>query len=62
MKKNRKIIKTYGFDHGASRDVGVIFLEEVSKTITNGTCPGHHTAVLIIEEDETDNNDREEVL
>ena len=36
----------YGFDPGASRDVGVLWLEEQSKTITNGTCPGHHNGVV----------------
>jgi DNA (cytosine-5)-methyltransferase 1 len=37
----------FGFDPGASRDVGVLFLEEVSKTISNGTCPGHHNGVVL---------------
>ena len=36
----------YGFDPGASRDVGDLWLEEQSKTITNGTCPGHHNGVV----------------
>ena len=36
----------YGFDPGASRDVGDIWLEEQSKTLTNGTCPGHHNGVV----------------
>ena len=35
----------YGFDPGASRDVGDLWLEEQSKTLTNGTCPGHHNGV-----------------
>ena len=38
---------TYSFDPGASRDVGVLFLEECGKTLTNGTCPGHHDGVVI---------------
>ena len=37
----------YGFDQGATRDVGVIFLEEQSKTLANGSCPGHHNGVVI---------------
>ena len=37
----------YGIDPGASRDVGDLFIEEQSKTITNGTCPGHHNGVVI---------------
>ena len=36
----------YGFDPGASRDVGDLFIEEQSKTLTNGTCPGHHNGVV----------------
>ena len=38
---------SYSFDPGASRDVGVLFIEEVGKTLTNGTCPGHHDGVVI---------------
>ena len=37
----------YGFDPGASRDVGELFLEETSKTLSNGTCPGHHNGVVV---------------
>ena len=37
---------SYGFDPGASRDVGELFLEESSKTLSNGTCPGHHNGVV----------------
>ena len=37
----------YGFDQGATRDVGKLFLEEQSKTLTNGTCPGHHNGVVV---------------
>lgn len=37
--------KSYGFDGGATRDVGELFLEETSKSLTNGTCPGHHNHV-----------------
>jgi DNA (cytosine-5)-methyltransferase 1 len=42
-------IVTYGFDPGASRDVGALFIEECGKTLTNGTCPGHHDGVVIAE-------------
>ena len=35
----------YGFDQCADRDVGALFLEEKSKTLTNGTCPGYHNSV-----------------
>ena len=37
----------YGFDPSASRDVGALFIEECGKTLTNGTCPGHHDGVVI---------------
>ncbi len=37
----------YSFDPGASRDVGTLFIEECGKTLTNGTCPGHHDGVVI---------------
>ena len=37
----------YGFDQGATRDVGKLWLEEQSKTLTNGTCPGHHNGVVV---------------
>ena len=40
-------IVAYSFDPGASRDVGVLFIEECGKTLTNGTCPGHHDGVVI---------------
>lgn len=40
------MIKAYGFDQGASRDVGILFIPEVSKTLTNGTCAGHHNGVV----------------
>lgn len=38
----------YGIDQGATRDVGDLFIEEQSKTLTNGTCPGHHNGVVIV--------------
>lgn len=38
---------SYGIDPGASRDVGDLFIEEQSKTLTNGSCPGHHNGVVI---------------
>ena len=41
------LVVCYGFDQGASRDVGDLFIEEISKTITNGTCPDHHNGVVI---------------
>ena len=44
--KGGKLI-AYGFDQGATRDVGSLFLEEQSKTLTNGSCPGHHNGVCI---------------
>ena len=37
----------YSFDPGASRDVGDLFIEECGKTLTNGTCPGHHDGVVV---------------
>lgn len=42
--------ETFGFDQGATRDIGDLFLRETSKTIANGTCPGHHNAVVICKE------------
>ena len=41
-----KKIKAFGFDQSAVRDMGVLFLPEVAKTLTNGSCPGHHNAVV----------------
>ena len=41
-----KKVKAFRFDQGASRDVGVLFLPEVVKTLSNGTCPGHHSGVV----------------
>lgn len=41
-------VKAFGFDQGASRDVGDLFLPEVAKTLSNGTCPGHHNGVCIV--------------
>lgn len=41
------VSKSYGFDQGASRDVGSLFIEEQSKALTNGTCPGHHNGVVV---------------
>ena len=40
----------YGIDPGASRDVGDLFIEEQSKTLTNGSCPGHHNGVVIADQ------------
>ena len=42
----------YGFDPGATRDVGVLFLPEASKTLSNGSCPGHHNGVVQLEKNE----------
>jgi len=39
----------YGFDQGATRDVGDNFFEEKSKTIANGSCPGHHKGVVSVD-------------
>ena len=41
-----RVATSFGFDPGASRDVGELFIEEVSKTLSNGTCPGHHNGVV----------------
>ena len=40
-------LAVYGFDQGATRDVGALFLDGVSKTLANGSCPGHHNGVVI---------------
>ena len=40
-------VKAFGFDPEASRDMGVLFLPEVSKTLTNGSCPGRHNGVVV---------------
>jgi DNA (cytosine-5)-methyltransferase 1 len=37
----------FGIDQGATRDVGKLFIEEASKTLTNGSCPGHHNGVVV---------------
>ena len=42
---------SYGFDKGAARDVGRLFIKESSKTLSNGTCPGHHNGVLTIKDE-----------
>ena len=47
MSGNNQPVTAYSFDPGASRDVGVLFIEECGKTLTNGTCPGHHDGVVI---------------
>ena len=56
-------IKTFGFDPGTARDIGELFLPETSKTLTNGTCPGWHNAILISqdlgEKDENNNGNDE---
>ena len=55
MKKSqKKKIIAYGFDGGTTRDVGVLFLEECSKTLSNGTCPGHHNHVVIVKSEKDD--------
>ena len=36
----------YSFDQGACRDVGALFLENTSKTLTNGSCSGYHNGVI----------------
>jgi DNA (cytosine-5)-methyltransferase 1 len=41
------LVTAYGFDQGATRDVGALFLEGASKTLVNGSCPGHHNGVVI---------------
>ena len=51
--------KSYGFDQGATRDVGALFLEEKSKTLANGSCPGHHNGVVIKVYDARGNGDGE---
>lgn len=42
-----KKIKAFGFDQGATRDVGALFIPEAAKTVTNGSCPGHHNGVVV---------------
>lgn len=41
--------KSYGFDPGASRDVGILCIHEASKTLSNGSCPGWHNAVIQVD-------------
>ena len=44
-------VKTsYGFDPSTARDVGTLFFCEISKTLTNGSCPGHKNGVVIVYE------------
>ena len=47
--KQPQAVNAYGFDQGATRDVGKLFYEEKSKTLANGSCPGHHNGVVQIE-------------
>jgi DNA (cytosine-5)-methyltransferase 1 len=47
MSGNNQPVVSYGFDQGATRDVGKLWLEEQSKTLTNGTFPGHHNGVVV---------------
>ena len=37
----------YGIDPSAARDVGVLFIKDKSKTLTNGSSAGHHCGVVI---------------
>lgn len=44
-------VKTsYGLDPSTARDIGTLFYCEIAKTLTNGSCPGHHNGVLIVYE------------
>lgn len=61
MKKKIRIT-AYGFDGGVARDIGLLFLKECSKTLVNGSCPGHHNHVVIVWENEEYNDDGKEVL
>ena len=47
---------SYRFDQGAARDVGRLFIKESSKTLSNGTCPGHHNGVLTIKDEQDDSS------
>ena len=42
-----KKIKAFGFDQSAVRDMGKLFLPEISKTLTNGSSPGHHNGIVV---------------
>lgn len=44
---SENLVVSYGFDQSAVRDMGKLFIEECSKTLTNGTAPGHHNGVVI---------------
>lgn len=46
-------MKSYGFDQGTFRDIGIAWYEECSKTLVNGTCAGYHNAVLLDNDMET---------
>jgi DNA (cytosine-5)-methyltransferase 1 len=37
----------YGIDPSAARDVGILFIKDKSKTLTNGSSPGHHCGVVV---------------
>ena len=45
--QDQTLITAWGFDQGASRDIGDAFYQECSKTLANGTCAGHHNAVVV---------------
>lgn len=36
----------YGFDPGATRDAGALFIEDKAKTLAPGSCPGWHDGVV----------------
>jgi DNA (cytosine-5)-methyltransferase 1 len=37
----------YGINPSAARDVGILFIKDKSKTLTNGSSPGHHCGVVV---------------
>lgn len=42
-----KKVRAFGFDQSAVRDMGKLFLPETSKTLTNGSSPGHHNGIVV---------------
>lgn len=50
--KEKDFVTCYGFDPQASRDVGIAFYEQCSKTLANGTAPGWYCGVVIVKKNE----------
>lgn len=64
-----KKIRAIGFDPFPPGNMEAAFILETSKTLANGTCPGHHNAIIqarggcwMMEENDKENTNGEAVL